>query len=234
MRKKIILIILAAFPLFSMAQGNMYSRNDSLFRWNPESQLFEFVRKSIPAIAGQSGKVLSNNGTDYTWTVPATGISQGTLDDSTAALRTSINGKAAASHLHPMGEVTDLQTTLDGKASTSHNHNPTAGQGLGGTVTQNANKTTAVTINKQSGQITMNNAALAAGAEVTFTVNNSTVASTDVPIVVVQSVGTAGAYLVTVGSVSNGAFTITVSNASAGSLSQAVVLSFAIIKAVNN
>lgn len=106
--------------------------------------------------------------------------------------------------------------------------------GAGGTVTQNTNKGTAVTINKLCGQITMNNAALAAGAEVSFTVNNSTVASTDVIIVNIQSVGTAGSYLVSVGSVSNGAFTITLSNASAGSLSQAVVLNFIVLKSVNN
>lgn len=104
------------------------------------------------------------------------------------------------------------------------------GTGAGGTVTQTGNKSTAVTINKQSGRITMVNSALAAAAEVSFTVNNSTVAATDVIIVNIQSVGTAGAYFVTVGSVSNGAFTITVGNASAGSLSQALVLNFAVIK----
>lgn len=106
--------------------------------------------------------------------------------------------------------------------------------GAGGTVTQNANKTTAVTLNKNSGQITMNNAALTAGSEVAFTLNNSTIAATDVVIVNVQSVGTAGAYLVGVGAVANGSCSITVSNASAGSLSQAIVLNFVVIKAVNN
>ncbi len=111
---------------------------------------------------------------------------------------------------------------------------PVSGQGIGGVVTQNANKTTAVTLNKLSGQITMNGAALAAAAEVAFTLNNSTIAATDVVIVNVQSVGTAGAYLVSVGAVANGSCSITVSNASAASLSQAIVLNFAVIKAVNN
>ena len=46
------------------------------------------------------------------------------------------------------------------------------------------------------------------------------------------SVGTAGAYFVTVGAVSNGSFAITVGNASAGSLSQAVVLNFVVVKGV--
>lgn len=106
--------------------------------------------------------------------------------------------------------------------------------GAGGTVTQATSKTTAVTLNKIAGQITMNGAALAAAAEVAFTLNNSTIAATDVVIVNVQSVGTAGAYLVGVGAVANGSCSITVSNASAGSLSQAIVLNFCVIKSVNN
>lgn len=100
----------------------------------------------------------------------------------------------------------------------------------GGSVTQTGNKGTAVTLNSLSGRVTMVNSALAAAAEVSFTVNNNTVALTDLIIVNIQSVGTAGAYFVSVGSVSNGSFTITLGNVSTGSLSQAVVLSFAVIK----
>lgn len=106
--------------------------------------------------------------------------------------------------------------------------------GAGGTVTQATNKSTGVTLNKTAGQITMNGAALAAGAEVAFTLTNNTITATDVVIVNVQSVGTAGSYLVSVGAVSNGSCSITVSNASTGSLSQAIVLNFAVIKSVNN
>ena len=47
------------------------------------------------------------------------------------------------------------------------------GTGAGGTVTQATSKTTAVTLNKPSGRIIMNNAALAAGGRVDFLVNNS-------------------------------------------------------------
>lgn len=119
-------------------------------------------------------------------------------------------------------------------AKLTNNRKPGFVAGDGGTVTQNANKTTAVTLNKLCGQITMNGAALAAAAEVTFTVNNNLVTSTDVPVVCVQSVGTAGAYLVTVGAVANGSFSVTVSNVSTASLSQAVVLNFVVIKAVNS
>lgn len=106
--------------------------------------------------------------------------------------------------------------------------------GNGGTVTQATSKTTGVTLNELCGRITMNAAALAAAAEVSFVVTNSTVAATDVVIVNVQSVGTAGSYFITVGAVSAGSFAITVGNCSAGSLSQAVVLNFCIIKGVSS
>jgi hypothetical protein len=131
-------------------------------------------------------------------------------------------GAATATSLSVSGLIT---TTGNGVGYTT---------GAGSTVTQNANKSQGVTINKPCGQITMNNAALAAAAEVSFTVTNSVVASTDVVIVNVQSVGTAGSYFVTVGAVSAGSFSITVGNASAGSLSQAIVLNFCVIKGVAN
>ena len=104
--------------------------------------------------------------------------------------------------------------------------------GSGGTVTQGTDKGTAVTLNKISGEIVMNAAALADDASVAFTLNNSTIAATDVVIVNVASVGTAGAYQVTVGAVAAGSCSISVLNVSGGSLSQAIKLNFAVIKAV--
>lgn len=53
------------------------------------------------------------------------------------------------------------------------------GPGAGGTVTQATSKSTEVTLNKPCGQITMNNASLAAGATVAFLVNNSCVGAND-------------------------------------------------------
>lgn len=103
--------------------------------------------------------------------------------------------------------------------------------GAGGTVTQATSKSTGVTLNKLCGRITMHAAALAAAAEVAFTLTNSFIAATDVVVVNVQSVGTVGAYFVEVGAVSAGSCSITLGNCSAGSLSQAVVLNFIVIKA---
>lgn len=104
--------------------------------------------------------------------------------------------------------------------------------GAGGAVTQITSKATGVTLNKITGQITMQNAALAAGAKVSFVVTNSTVAATDAVIVSVASGGTANAYRAAVTAVAAGSFTITVENITAGSLSEAPVINFAVIKAV--
>lgn len=104
----------------------------------------------------------------------------------------------------------------------------------GGTVTQASNKTTAVTLNAKSGAITMNNAALADDATAAFTLTNSFIAATDVLIVNVASVGTAGGYQLTVGAVAAGSCSISVMNVSGGALSQAVVLNFVVIKGVTS
>jgi hypothetical protein len=107
--------------------------------------------------------------------------------------------------------------------------------GAGTAVTQGAGsgKATGVTLNTLSGQITMNNAALAAAAEVSFTVTCSSVKLQDCIMVTHQSAGTFGAYIVHAGSiVDNTSFKIVVGNMSAGSLSEAIVLNFVIIRGV--
>lgn len=98
-----------------------------------------------------------------------------------------------------------------------------------GTVTQATSKSTAVTLNKSAGQITMNNAALASVTNVTFTLNNSFISANDILILNVGSGATAGAYNCWVSGLSAGSASITVRNISGGSLSEAVVINFALI-----
>lgn len=108
------------------------------------------------------------------------------------------------------------------------------GTGAGGTVTQLTSKSTPVTLNKPSGQIVMNNAALAAGAGVSFGVANSLVTSSDNIIVSHQSVGAgSGIYSVGVDAITTGAFGIYVKNTGGASLSEDIVLNFTIIKGAN-
>jgi hypothetical protein len=101
-----------------------------------------------------------------------------------------------------------------------------------GTVTQATDKSTAVTLNKSAGRITMNNAALAGSTAVSFTLNNSTISTNDTIIVCVSSVttgSTAGAYTSYVSNMSAGSASITLRNLSATSYSEAVIINFAII-----
>lgn len=103
----------------------------------------------------------------------------------------------------------------------------------GGSVTQVTSKTTAVTLNAGAGQITTNNAALAAGAVASFTLNNTNIAATDIVLVQPQSgYATAGTYQAWAEKSAAGSVTVSLQNISAGSLSEAVVLSFAVVKSV--
>lgn len=98
-----------------------------------------------------------------------------------------------------------------------------------GTVTQATSKSTGVTLNKSAGQITLNNAALASVTNVTFTLNNSFISANDILILNVGSGATAGAYNCWVSGLSAGSASITLRNISGGSLSEAVVINFALI-----
>ena len=102
--------------------------------------------------------------------------------------------------------------------------------GEGGTVTQATSKATAVTLNKKCGQITMNAAALAAATTVTFVLTNSTIAATDLLVLNHVSGGTAGSYLLNAQAAA-GSASINVRNVTAASLSEAIVIGFAVIKA---
>jgi len=99
-----------------------------------------------------------------------------------------------------------------------------------GAVTQLTSKSTAVTLNTSAGQITMNNASLATVTNVAFTLNNSLISSKDVLILnVAGGAATAGTYNVFVSTMTAGSATIVLRNISAGPLSEAVVLNYAII-----
>lgn len=101
--------------------------------------------------------------------------------------------------------------------------------GAQGTVTQATSKSTAVTLNTSAGQITMNNAALASVTNVTFTLNNSLISSNDILILNVSGGATSGAYNCWVSGLGAGTASITLRNISGGSLSEAVVINFALI-----
>lgn len=99
-----------------------------------------------------------------------------------------------------------------------------------GTVTQLTDKSTAVTLNKSTGRITMNGAALATATNATFTLNNSFISANDTVILTISGgQATPGSYNVFANSLSAGAVSITLRNISGGSLSEAIVINFALI-----
>lgn len=103
--------------------------------------------------------------------------------------------------------------------------------GAGGTVTQATSKTTGVSLSRSCGTITLNAASLAAGTSVSFTFTNTAIAATDLVVMVHDSAGTLGAYSINV-TPAAGSATVTVRNNTAGALAEAIVLRFAVIKAV--
>lgn len=99
-----------------------------------------------------------------------------------------------------------------------------------GTVTQATSKSTAVTLNKSAGQITMNNASLATSTNATFTLNNSTISANDAVILTISGGQTTpGSYNVFANSLAAGSVSITLRNISGGTLSEAIVINFAVI-----
>ena len=108
------------------------------------------------------------------------------------------------------------------------------GVGHGAAVTQQTNRATGVTINARCGQITTNNASLAAEASAVFTVTNSAVEAGDVVVLAIQSGMVALNTRATVTAVANGSFAITVvnGNVAAGTAETgAIVINFLVLKA---
>ena len=99
-----------------------------------------------------------------------------------------------------------------------------------GTVTQATDKSTAVTLNKPAGRITMNNASLTTATNATFTLNNSFISANDTVILTISGgQATPGSYNVFANGLAAGSVSISLRNISGGTLSEAVVINFAII-----
>jgi hypothetical protein len=101
--------------------------------------------------------------------------------------------------------------------------------GAGGVITQETSKSTPVTLNTVTGEITTNNGTISGGTSVTFTLNNSAIANTDVMIINQVSVGNIGDY--NFFPVCNtGAANITIVNRSNQNRSDAIVLRYTVIR----
>ena len=143
-----------------------------------------------------------------------------TCTSTSMVLTTPVIGAATGTSLSTTGNQVISSTGKQGYAT-----------GAGGTVTQTISKATGVTLSKSTGQITLDGAALAASTTVSFTLTNTVIEAGDILIMNHISGGTAGSYLLNAQSAA-GSASINVRNISLGSLSEAIVIAFAVIKAV--
>lgn len=168
-------------------------------------------------------------------TIPNTDVSGlGTMStqaaSSVAITGGSINGATVGATTPSTGAFTTVT------ASTSVLSTGTGGvgyaTGAGGTVTQLTSRTAPVTLSKLSGRITLYSTTTTAGTITSFTVTNTLVAATDTVIVNIGSGATADRYVISVASVSAGAFRIQIHNVVAVGTAEAPVVNFSVIKGV--
>ena len=171
-----------------------------------------------------SGVISACTSTSMVMVTPVLGTpTSGNLSNCTSTsmvLTTPVIGAATGTSLSTTGNQVISSTGKHGYAT-----------GSGGTVTQATSKATGVTLSKSTGQITMNAAALNLDTTVSFTLTNTVIEAGDILILNHISGGTAGSYLLNAQSAA-GSASINVRNITAGSLSEAIVIAFAVIKAV--
>jgi len=161
----------------------------------------------------------TGGGTGYSGVTTITVISQGggyATGDTVTIAGTSLGGSSPTN---------DLTFTLNTYIKTGIGYDT----GAGGSVTQSISKATFVSLNKSTGIITLNNAALAGNTVVSFTFNNTTIGANDMVLINHSAAGTLGAYGFAV-TPALGSCTVYVRNNSSASLSEAIVLQFAVIK----
>ena len=171
-----------------------------------------------------SGNISACTSTSMVMVTPVLGTpTSGNLSNCTSTsmvLTTPVIGAATGTSLSTTGNQVISSTGKHGYAT-----------GSGGTVTQATSKATGVTLSKSTGQITLNAAALNLDTTVSFTLTNTVIEAGDILILNHISGGTAGSYLLNAQSAA-GSASINVRNITAGSLSEAIVIAFAVIKAV--
>lgn len=169
------------------------------------------------ATALQTARTINGTSFDGTANITVTAAA-GTLTGATLA-----SGVTASSLTSFGGAATFTTTDKVGYAT-----------GAGGIISQSSPKTTNVTLNKICGEVTTASDSLAADTVVTFRVSNSTVSTNDVIAIQHQSGGTVGNYWVGAFVPFSGAFDVSIRNLTTGSLSDSLVLRFAVIKAVTS
>ena len=171
-----------------------------------------------------SGNISACTSTSMAMVTPVLGTpTSGNLSNCTSTsmvMVTPVIGAATGTSLSTTGNQVISGTGKQGYAT-----------GAGGVVTQATSKATGVTLSKSTGQITLDAAALAASTTVSFTLTNTVIEAGDILVMNHISGGTAGSYSLNAQSAA-GSASINVRNISLASLSEAIVIAFAVIKAV--
>jgi len=151
------------------------------------------------------------------------------IDDTSLASLYCVSGRFSIGTGSLSGVVERITIDSFGNISVTGSGSFGYGSGSGGTVTQVTDKTTTVTLNKPTGRITMVNSALSANTTVKFVLNNSLIGSSDNLIVSLYPSFPVENYQVWSGCSAGFAY-ICVRNITAGSLSDALILNFSILK----
>lgn len=147
-------------------------------------------------------------------------------------LKTNGTGLASTMYVN-IGTKAAANFVTAGPQSTSPSLGIGYATGAGGAVTQATNRTTGVTLNAITGQITTQATSLAAQTSAAFTVTNSAVAIGDVIVLSIQSGPTGTKTIATVTTVAAGSFQINLFNTDAATADTgAAIINFAVIKAV--
>lgn len=140
---------------------------------------------------------------------------------------------AGAATVRVVARAEDLSPPSGAITSVSQTGGVGYATGAGASATQATNKTTGVTQNTITGQITMAGGNITTGATVGFTFTNSTIAATDVVVMAIKSAASTNSYVYAVTAVAAGSCRIEITNQSAGSLNELLVLNYCVIRGAN-
>lgn len=228
-------VILIKQPLTSSEAGQVYFDPNGIKLTDDPSLMVDLRRADRTFVdVSTNALAVTTNGTIIYNQERITSLDNATIGATTAA---AITGTTITANTKFVGAIdgTVGATTPAAVTGTNVLATTTLGYttGSGGTVTQSSSKSQTVFLNKATGQITLNGATLAANTNVSFSFTNSTIAANDILVFNHVSGGTIGAYNFNAVA-GSGTATVTVRNITGGDLTEAPVISFAVIKAVTS
>jgi hypothetical protein len=233
---KTVIVLNSTYPVKDISEGAAAAGNATEIQYNDGAGGLaaspDLTWDDTGKVLGVAGDIDLDDGGTYTTTlqtITPTAARTISFPDSTGTVAL-VGGSSGQVLYNLSGAVAGTGIIFDATTGTRFTLPFGYGAGAGGTVTQATSKSTGVTLNTRCGQVTMNNAALDTATAVSFTLTNSQIAATDLIVVNHVSGGTTGAYMFGARAAA-GSATITVRNVTAGSLSEAVVVAFAVIKA---